>query len=64
VDTLLALYACRADLFEEIADTDTYDSYEHAYSGGSAIYEWTKASFRDPAKIDCVYVTGNPVVSR
>jgi len=63
-DTLLVLDACRADLFEEIADTDTYDSYERVYSAGSATHEWTKANFRSPAKTDCVYVTGNPVVSR
>lgn len=63
-DTLLVLDACRADLFEDIADTDTYDSYERVYIAGSATHEWTKANFRSPANTNSVYVTGNPVVSR
>ncbi|MEF8802289.1 MAG: hypothetical protein V5A56_14870 [Halolamina sp.] len=63
-DTLIVLDACRADLFEEVVDTDRYDSYERVYSAGSATNEWSKANFYPPAKTECVYVTGNPVVSR
>ncbi|MFC4245640.1 hypothetical protein ACFOZ7_01240 [Natribaculum luteum] len=63
-DTLLVLDACRADLFEEVVETETYDSYERVYSAGSATNEWVRANFSGPAQTDCVYVTGNPVVSR
>lgn len=63
-DTLLVLDACRADLFEEVVDTSQYDKYERVYSAGSATDEWSKTNFTPPAKTDCVYVTGNPVVSR
>ena len=63
-DTLIVLDACRADLFEEVADVDGYDDYGRVYSSGSATNEWTIANFSGQAKTDCVYVTGNPVVSR
>lgn len=63
-DTLLVLDACRADLLEEIVNVAEYAEYERVYSAGSATHEWTKANFSGQAKTDCVYVTGNPVVSR
>lgn len=63
-DTLIVLDACRADLFEEVSDTANYDSYRRVYSAGSATNEWTRANFSGQALTDCVYVTGNPVVSR
>lgn len=63
-DTLLVLDACRADLFEEVVDTSAYDEYRRVYSAGSATNEWTKANFSGQALTDCIYVTGNPVVSR
>jgi len=63
-DTLLVLDACRADLFEMVADTDSYDQYRRVYSAGSATNEWTKTNFDGSAETECVYVTGNPVVSR
>lgn len=63
-DTLIVLDACRADLFEEVIDTSSYDSYERVYSAGSATHEWTRSNFGGQALTDTVYVTGNPVVSR
>lgn len=63
-DVLIVLDACRADLFEEVADLDEYDSYDVRQSAGSATPEWTKANFEGQAQTDTVYVTGNPVVSR
>lgn len=63
-DTLLVLDACRADLFEERVDRDRFDDYERVYSAGSATDEWSAANFGGQARTDCVYVTGNPVVSR
>lgn len=63
-DTLIVLDACRADLFEEVVDTNRFDSYRRVYSAGSATIDWSRKNFDSPAKTDCVYVTGNPVVSR
>lgn len=63
-DVLIVLDACRADLFEEVADLNEYDSYEVRKSAGSATPEWTKANFDGQARTDIYYVTGNPVVSR
>jgi hypothetical protein len=63
-DVLIVLDACRADLFEEVADLETYDSYERKESAGSATPEWTTANFGGQALTDTTYVTGNPVVSR
>ena len=63
-DVLIVLDACRADLFEAVADLDDYDSYDVRESAGSATPEWTKANFDGQARTDTVYVSGNPVVSR
>lgn len=63
-DILIVLDACRADLFEEVADLNSYDSYSVRKSAGSATNEWTKANFDGQAQTDTIYVTGNPVVSR
>jgi len=63
-DVLIVLDACRADLFEEVANMDEYDSYEVRESAGSATRQWTKANFSGQARTDTIYVTGNPVVSR
>lgn len=63
-DVLVVLDACRADLFEEVADLDEYDSFTVRKSAGSATDEWAKANFEGQAQTDTVYVSGNPVVSR
>lgn len=63
-DVFIVLDACRADLFEEVANIEEYDSYEVRESSGSATREWTKENFSGQAQTDTVYVTGNPVVSR
>lgn len=63
-DVLVVLDACRADLFEETANVDEYDSYDVRKSAGSATREWTKANFSGQARTGTIYVNGNPVVSR
>lgn len=63
-DTLIVLDACRADLFEEVAELDDYDDYTTRESAGSATVEWAHANFDRQALTDTVYVTANPVVSR
>lgn len=61
-DNLLVLDACRADLFEEVADTDEFDEYERVTSPGSMTAEWANKCFPDSYG-DTVYVTANPHVA-
>ncbi|MFB6176225.1 MAG: hypothetical protein ABEI99_03585, partial [Halobaculum sp.] len=63
-DTLVVLDACRADLFEEVVDTDRFDSYRRVTSLGGSTPEWTRRNFTGGRFGDTVYVTGNPQVSK
>jgi len=63
-DTLIVLDACRADYFEEVADTCRFDEYERVRSLGSSTPEWTKQNFSGGRFGDIVYVTGNPQISK
>jgi hypothetical protein len=62
-DTLVILDACRADLFENIVDTNTWDAYESANSGSGATPTWFKRKWNGTYG-DTVYVSGTPVLSR
>lgn len=62
-DTLIVLDACRADLFEKIADLDRFDGYERRISAGSMTREWTKYNFAGGQFGDTVYVSSNPYTS-
>lgn len=59
-DTLIVLDACRADLFEAVADWERFDEYTRVVSPGSMTSEWTERSFAGRAFGDTVYVTANP----
>jgi hypothetical protein len=63
-DTLILLDACRADLFEEVADRERFDQYRRATSLGSATAEWTKRNFADGEFGDTVYIASNPHTSK
>jgi hypothetical protein len=63
-DTLVLLDACRADLFEQVADRDAYDGYRRVTSRGSTTREWVRQNFTGGQFGDTVYVTANPYVSR
>lgn len=62
-DSLILLDGCRADLFEEVVDTTTWDSYERVYSGAGATNRWLERQWVDEYG-DIVYVSGSPMVSR
>lgn len=62
-DTLIVLDACRADLFESVADLDRYDAYERRNSRGSMTREWTERNFAGHQFGDTVYVSSNPYTS-
>jgi hypothetical protein len=62
-DSLFVLDGCRADLFREVADMSTYDSYSEIHSGASATKEWVDRQFYGRAYTDTIYVNGNAVVS-
>lgn len=63
-DNLLVLDACRADVFEAVADLDAFDAYRRVTSRASMTAEWTQKNWRDGAFGDTVYVTANPLVSK
>jgi hypothetical protein len=63
-DNLFILDACRADLFEETADLDSFDEYRTVLSPGSNTTLWSSWHFAEKSYGDVVYVTANPVVSR
>ncbi|MFD1513767.1 hypothetical protein [Halomarina rubra] len=63
-DNLLVLDACRADVFEAVADLDAFDAYRRVTSQASMTAEWTQRNWTDGAFGDTVYVTANPLVSR
>ncbi|MGN8214487.1 hypothetical protein [Halococcus salifodinae] len=62
-DTLVVLDACRADLFETVADADAFDDYRRVTSRGSMTAEWVRRNFADESFGDTVYVSANPHVS-
>lgn len=62
-DQLLVLDACRADLFEEVADLGEFDAYGRQWSRGSATCEWTERNWQRDAS-DVEYYTANVVVSQ
>lgn len=59
-DVLIILDGCRADVFEDTVDTDTYDAYESVVSLGSHSSEWVRRNFRGQSYGDTVYVSANP----
>lgn len=63
-DNLLILDACRADMFEEAFDTDSFDEYRRVHSIGCSSPEWIRESFAGKEYPDTVYVTANPWVSK
>jgi len=63
-DNLLVLDACRADLFEEVADLSTFDEYGRVTSIGSMTREWTERTFAGREFGDTVYVTSNPFTDK
>jgi hypothetical protein len=63
-DNLIILDACRADLFENIASVERFDSYERKESIDSNTTPWTKKNFGGGEFGDIVYVTANPVTSK
>lgn len=62
-DTLVVMDACRADLFEQVADFDRFDDYCRRTSVGSMTREWTHHNFCDGLYGDTVYVSANPYTS-
>jgi hypothetical protein len=62
-DTLVVLDACRADLFEQVADLGRFDDYRRVRSLGSATAEWTERNFAGGSFGDTVYVASNPHTS-
>jgi hypothetical protein len=63
-DTLVVFDACRADLFEEVADSADFDSYRRVTSAGSMTAEWTERNFSGGAFGDTVYVSANPFTTK
>lgn len=64
-DNLMILDACRADMFEEVFDTDEmFDSYERVNSVGASSPEWIRRTFKNKEYSDTVYASGNPWVSK
>jgi hypothetical protein len=63
-DNLIVLDACRADLFEEVADRDEFDEYRRVTSNASNTTPWTRKNFGGHSLGDIVYVTANPVTSK
>lgn len=63
-DSLLVIDACRADLFQEVADPGRYDNYRVVKSKASATPEWMERSFAGREFGDTVYVSANPWVSK
>lgn len=59
-DNLIILDACRADIFEEVADLESFDEYRREISLGSHSSEWTRRNFSGREFGDTVYVSANP----
>lgn len=54
-DVLVILDACRADLFEEIAELAYFEEYTRVNSGASSTREWAKRQFASDAWHDTVF---------
>lgn len=63
-DNLFILDACRADLFEQVAEMNQFDRYRRVTSNASMTEEWTLRNFAGKHFDDTVYVTGNPYISK
>jgi hypothetical protein len=63
-DNLLVLDACRADMFESVVDTSSFDTYDSVTSQGSSSPDWIAANFAGRDLGDTVYITANPWVAR
>jgi len=63
-DNLLILDGCRADLFEDVAELQDFDSYDRLYSTGSASREWVEENFEERELGDTIYISANPFVVR
>lgn len=63
-DTLIVLDACRADLFESVADMDRFGEYSVVTSAGSMTAEWTTRNFAGRRFEDTVYVSANPFTTK
>lgn len=63
-DNLIVLDACRADVFEEVADIEEFSSYERKISQASNTTPWTYKNFTGKQFGDTVYVTATGVVSK
>lgn len=62
-DNLIVLDGCRVDLFEEVVDTDQFDSYKHITSPGSKTPEWAQQNFGNEEHGDIVYISSNGWIS-
>lgn len=62
-DNLIVLDGCRADLFEEVVDTEQFDSYSRITSSGSKTPEWAQQNFGDEEHGDIVYISSNGWIS-
>lgn len=63
-DNLIVIDACRADLFEEVVDTDRFDEYERKVSVDTNTTPWSIKNFKGERMGDTVYVNGNPATSK
>jgi len=63
-DNLIVLDACRADVFEGVADLEEFSSYERKISQASNTTPWTYKNFTGREFGDTVYVTATGVVSK
>jgi hypothetical protein len=63
-DNLVIIDACRADLFEEVVDTDEFDRYKRVISLDTNTTPWSIKNFGGEHLGDTVYVTGNPAPSK
>ena len=62
-DNLIVLDACRADIFEHVAEIDRFDEYRTVTSLGSHSSEWTRRNFAGQEFGDTVYISANPHTS-
>jgi len=63
-DVLIVLDACRADYFEEVADTTAFDEFRVVTSRASATAEWVDEHFAGREFGDIVYINSNPHISK
>jgi len=62
-DNLIILDAARRDLFEEVIDTEMFDTYTTVTSIGSTSGQWLSRNFSDRTFGDTINVTANPHTS-